>query len=45
MPSPDYRSCCRRRTLPVTLNMGMQMPAKSDIYGLDAGAQVDEAVY
>ena len=29
--------------MPVTLNMGMQMPAWFDIYGLDAGAQVDEA--
>ena len=44
MPSPDYKVVLpTAETLPVTLNMGMQMPAWFDIYGLDAGAQVDEA--
>ena len=44
MPTPDYKVVLpTAETLPVTLNMGMQMPAWFDIYGLDAGAQVDEA--
>ena len=44
LPSPDYKVVLpTAETLPVTLNMGMQMPAWFDIYGLDAGAQVDEA--
>ena len=44
LPTPDYKVVLpTAETLPVTLNMGMQMPAWFDIYGLDAGAQVDEA--